>query len=494
MKSKIYLALILLFAVIIRFYFCIGHIFSDDAYYSFLGYSLLKGGLPIHFFGYPIFPLRINEIFLYALSFKLFGINETATLVFPFVFSILNIILTYYLAKLLTKSESISLMSSFLVAIFPTDIVFSTIAFPDLINVFFINLGIFLLIKSFKSKKASLSILSGLSFFISMQFKENMIYFAILLFAAWLYLLIKKKPLHYLVLIPILFVCLNFLTEGIYYLISTGDFLHRFTVTYANYHYSYYDFFPQTAYDAIGNDKSYFVALLYQVFVINLRSVFLRRFYLFLPLIALLQTFINILRKQDKWLTFWFLGLAILLIGFTTSLTQYKPLDLHRSWYIYPLMMPIVILSSMFLSGLKNNIKYSVVCLLFIFSFVMCRSYETYFNKNDLRKFKDFVRENPSRVIYTDPFTKYSIDLLRDYKNKDVSERILGKDFNFMKIPYGDWVIYNRKHLDELKLQKHKFPKFNILDSENFKKIAFIGDYKIFERVSKQSAIERTEN
>lgn len=147
--------------------------------------------------------------------------------------------------------------------------------------------------------------------------------------------------------------------------------------------------------------------------------------------------------------------------------------------------MPVVILSSMFLSGLKRNIKVFVVCLFLIFSLVMCRSYETYFSKNNLLKFKNYIRENSSKVIYTDPFTKYSIDLLRDYKNNDVSRKILGKDFDFMKIPYGDWVVYNKKHLDELKLQKHKFPKFNILDSKNFKEIASIGDYKVFERVPK---------
>jgi 4-amino-4-deoxy-L-arabinose transferase-like glycosyltransferase len=484
LKAKTCLALIILVAVILRLYFYFGHIFSDDAYYSFLGYSLLNGNLPNHFFGYPIFPLRINEIFLYALSFKLFGINESATIIFPFIFSILNIFLTYFLTKLITKNEKISLLAAFLTALFPTDIVFATIAFPDLINIFFIDLGIFFLIKAFQSNKLLFSILSGISFFVSMQFKENMFYFVILLFAAWIYFLIKKKSSHYFLLIPILFVCLNFFMEGVYYLITQGEFFYRLKVTHANYIYSYYDFFPQTAYNAIGSDKSYFLALLYQIFVINIRSIFLRRFYLFLPIIALVQSLINVKKKQNWLLTFWFIGLAVLLIGFTTSLNLYKPLDLHRSWYIYPLLMPIVILSALFLYRLKNYLIYPAVCLFIIFSFVMCESYETYFNSEPNQQFKKFIRKNSEEVIYTDPFTKYSIDLLRTYKNEDNSKKILGEGFNLINIPIGDWIIYNKKHVDELKLQRHKFPKFIVLDSDKFKEIASFGDFNVFERVS----------
>jgi 4-amino-4-deoxy-L-arabinose transferase-like glycosyltransferase len=484
LKNIAYLILIVLLAIIVRFYFYTGHIFSDDAYYSFLGYSLLNGNLPSHFFGYPIFPLRINEIFLYALSFKLFGINETATIIFPFIFSILNIFLTYSLTKLLTKNESISLLASFLVALFPTDVVFATIAFPDLINVFFINLGIFFLIKAFQSTKIWFSILSGVPFFISMQFKENMFYFVILLFAAWIYCLIKKRSSHYLLLIPIIFVCFNFFIEGVYYLITQGEFFYRLKATQANYIYSYYDFFPQTAYKAMGSNKSYFLALLYQIFVINIRSVFLRRFYLFLPIIAIIQSFINFKKKQNWLLIFWFIGLAVLLIGFTTSLNQYKPLDLHRSWYIYPLLMPIVILSALFLYKLKNYVKYFAICLCIIFSIIMCKSYETFFNTQTNQEFKKFIRENSEEVIYTDFFTKYSIDLLWGYKNEQNLKKILGQDFDLTDIPVGDWVIYNKKHVDELKLQKHKFPKFTVLDSNKFKEIVSFGDFNVFERVS----------
>ena len=473
----------MLAGIIIRLYFHIGHIFSDDAYYSFLGHALLVNSFPGNYLGYPVFPLRINEIFLYALSFKIFGINEFATEVFPFIFSILNILLTYILAKALTKDEITSLLASFLISFFPTDIVFATIGFPDLINVFFINLGILCLVKAYETKKILLSIISGICFFASMQFKENTYYFLIMLSIIWIYLLVNKKPHHYLVAIPIILICSNILLEGIFYLIKEGQFFYRLEITESNYRYSYYDFFPHTAFQAIGNGKSIWLALIYQVFIINLRSIFLRRFYLFLPLIALIWSYIALRKKKYNLLCFWFLGLVILFAGFTTSFSQYKPLDLHRSWYIYPMLMPVIIFSAMFIAGLKNYLKYIVVGLYIFFSIVMCKGYEVYFGKENGNKFKNFIKGNRDKVIYTDPFTKYSIDLLRNYKDETDSKRILGKDFDLLQIPNGAWIVFNQKHLDELKLQKHNFPKFTLLNSKHFKLLGSFEDFKIYEKV-----------
>ncbi len=47
-------------------------------------------------------------------------------------------------------------------------------------------------------------------------------------------------------------------------------------------------------------------------------------------------------------------------------------------------------------------------------------------------------------------------------------------DFNFGQIAEGDWLLYNEKHIEELKLQKYKFPDFALLNTMQFKKIACI--------------------
>ncbi len=481
-RNELFLTLIIIIGIILRLYFQIGHIFSDDAYYSYLSYTLLGGEFAKDYLGYPIFPLRITFLSITALSFKLFGINEFATIVIPFLLSIANLILTYKFAKLLTGNVNVSLLSTLLMAFFPTDIVFASIGFVDLPNVFFINLGIYFLYKSYKSSKNRLAIVGGILFFLSMQIKENIYYTAILLIILLVYIIVKKKNLNTQIVIALLFILLNVVIEGIVYLFLHKDFLYRFTLLQQNYSYSYYDFFPHTA-QKISDVKNYWRNLFDQIFIVNGKAIFLRRFYLFLPIVASIKSIINIRKKENLLLTFWFLGTLMLLIAFTTSFTEYKPLDLKRSWYIYPLLMPMIIITATFLNKMKRNIRYILVCAYIIGGVIMCTHYEIYFDNENKSELKSFITENQQRKIFTDHFTKYSVDLIRGYSDLNKSERIRGSDFNWKEVLKGDWVLYNQKHIDELKLQKYNFPDFSILKSNLFSKVKNYGDFIIYEKV-----------
>jgi len=481
-RNELFLTLIILIGITLRLYFQIGHIFSDDAYYSYLSYTLLGGEFASDYLGYPIFPLRITFLSITALSFKLFGINEFATILIPFLLSIANLFLTYKLAKLLTGDENVSLLSALLMAFFPTDTVFATISFVDLPNVFFINLGIYFLYKSYKVGKNHLAIIGGILFCLSMQIKENIYHTAILLIILLIYLIVKKKNLNTQLVIAVLFILLNIVVEGIVYLFLHKDFLYRFTLLQQNYNYSYYDFFPHTA-QKISNVKNYWRNLFDQIFIINGKAIFLRRFYLFLPIIASIKSVINIRKKENHLLTFWFLGTLILLIAFTTSFTEYKPLDLKRSWYIYPLLMPMIIITATFLNKIKRNLRYILVCAYTIGGLIMCNHYEVYFDKENKSELKSFIAENQQHKIFTDHFTKYSVDLIRGYFDLSKSERILGNDFSWKEVLKGDWVFYNQKHVDELKLQKYNFPDFSILESNLFSRVKGFGDFIIYEKV-----------
>ena len=384
------LALVIIIAVLLRIYFHIGHIFSDDAYYSFLSYSFLQGDLTSEYIGYPVFPLRLAFIGLTAVSMMIFGSNEFATLLFPLLFSIINIILTFKLVQLITVNNNKALISAILIALFPTDVIFASICFPDLINTFFINLGIYFLLKSYYQKNRSLSYFGGFSLLLSMQFKENIYYVLILLLILLAYLLIKNKHLNFQLIVAIVFITGNFVTEGLAYLLLHNDFFYRITITNLNYNYSYYDFFPYTA-QRISGSKNYLRNLLDQIFLINAKSVFLRRFYVFIPLVAAFQTLFNYKTKEDKFLLFWFWGTAILTIAFTTSYTEYKPLDLARSWYIYPLLMPMIILSSIFINRFSRLIRNSLMVIYILGSLIMCFEYESFFDKDNLKSLKSFL-------------------------------------------------------------------------------------------------------
>ena len=477
-----FLFIIILIAIFVRYYFKIGHIFSDDAYYSYLSHSLLSGEFTKFYLGYPVFPLRIGQIALTSLAFSLFGTNETATIAFPFLFSIANLILAFKLTLLITKNNTVALTAVFLMALFPTDVVFATLNFPDLINLFFINLGIYFLLKSSDKKNKNAALLGGLFFFFSMQFKENIYYILILLVLLSVYLVIKKKQINIHIIIGISFIGLNVLLEGVIYLLLHNDFFYRLTITSLNYQYSYYDFFPYTAQKMSGS-KDYFRNLFDQMFLINVKSLFLRRFYLFLPIFSSIQSLINCRKKEYPLLIYWFTGSVVLLTAFTTSFTEFKPLDLQRSWYIYPVLMPMIILSAQFLSRFKKRISFLLLTIYTLGSLIMCHHYEIFFDKSNLQSLKVFLRDNSNKKIFTDHFTKYSIDLIRGYNTEDKPARILGKDFNFSEVKDGDWILHNKKHIDELKMQKYAFPDFSTLNTKNYRRIAAFRDFIIYEKI-----------
>lgn len=410
---------------------------------------------------------------------NIFGTNETSTLIFPFVFSIVNILLTYKITLLFSENNRVALFASFLMAFFPTDVIFSTIGFPDLINVFFINLGVYFLIKSYLQKKILWAYIGGFSFFLSMQFKENIYYTTILLIVLLVYFLLKQRQLIPQVLIGLLFIVGNFLIEGFAYLLLRNDFFYRITITNINYNYSYYDFFPYTA-KKLSSSKNYFKNLFDQLFLINTKSVFLRRFYLFLPIVAAFQTYFSFKKKEHILLLFWFWGTAFLLIAFTTSFTEYKPLDLSRSWYIYPVLMPMVILSALFLNRFSKLIQNGLIIIYLLGSLIMCFEYQSFFDKENLNHLKSFLRENPSKLVYADHFTKYSVDLIREYNGN--SNRILGPDFRLNQLRIGDWILYNKMHIEELEMQKYTFPDFIILNTNDFKKVASFKDFIFYEK------------
>jgi 4-amino-4-deoxy-L-arabinose transferase-like glycosyltransferase len=480
-KQYFHLALVILVAILLRLYFQSGHIFSDDAYYSFLSFTFLNGDFANEYLGYPVFPLRMAFISLTAFSMKVFGINEFATLFFPFLFSLLNILLVYKTAQLFTGNNRIAIYAALLIAFFPTDVIFATIGFPDLINIFFINAGIYFLLKSHYQKKNYLAFIGGFSFFLSMQFKENIYYILILLTILLLYFLVKSKRFNAQLLIGLLFISCNYLIEGLAYLLLHNDFFYRITITNINYNYSYYDFYPNTA-QKLSGSKNYLRNLFDQLFMINAKSIFLRRFYLFLPILSIVQSYFSFKKKENRLLLFWFWGMAILLIAFTTSFTEYKPLDLARSWYIYPLLMPMVILSSILINRFSKLIRNGLLVVYILGSLIMCFEYTNFFDRDNLKSVKIFLMDNPSTVIYTDHFTKYSVDLIREYK-ADNSKRILGSNFDFNQINKGEWVLFNKKHIEELQMQKYQYPDFSILNSDIFRKVTSFNDFIFYEKL-----------
>lgn len=469
------ISIIVFIAVFIRIYFFIGHIFSDDAYYSKLSQIFLDNGPISQYQGYPIFKLRSLFILGNSLMMIVFGVKEISTIILPFIFSILNLFLVYLFVKNLFTSR-VSLIATFLVAFFPTDIVFATISMPDSINIFLINLGLLFLYKATTQNKLTFSITAGLLFSSSLLFKENLIYYFIALLIILSFTIIKKDKSSNLIFISLLIIVLFFLLEALTYKIFKDDFFYRYNILKENYKYSFYDFFPYSA-EKLTHQNNYFQNLAFQI-VLNFKFILLRRFYLFIPLIALIISFINIFRKENLLVSSFFLILLFLLIFFTTDLTFYRPLNLERSWYFFPLILPSVIVVAVFLEKLKFQIILPVLVLYFVSSLIMTTAYQKYFSTETNSEIKNFLIKNKTHTIYTDHFTKYSIDLLTgndttaiSFSNKFIDKTLLNK---------YSYIIYNKKHINELILQGYTFLGLSELLSNNVKLMTSFGDFKIY--------------
>ena len=483
-NQKYVIYYILSAAIITRIVFSFGHVFSDDAYFDYLSYTLYKCEFAKDYIGYPHTPLRINILALTAFSFMIFGIKEIATMIFPMIFSMGNILLAYFFMKEITKNENTALIAALLMAFFPTDITFATINFSDSPSAFFINCGLFFLYKSYKNESLKFSIISGICFFLSIQFKVNIFFIGFLLVILWIYLLIKYKSFSYYIPVALSFIGLNLLIEGIIYWNLNSDLFYRFTQIELNSVYNINEFFTLGSTRGYMTETDFWPAVVERVFILNPKAVFLRRFYLFLPLIALYQSYVFIKNKKYTWLIYWFIGLSVLFIGFTSSLTHYQPIIQRLSWYMFPLFLPEVMLSTLFISNFRKHIKTVLIILYICGSLAMTYHYSVYFNVDDLNKLKSFLRSNSEQIIYTDHFTKYSVDLIDGYSEPLRTKRIYSSDFNINKLKSGEWLIYKPEHINELVEQGHKFPDFSLLRSEKFTLIFEAGGFLIYEKVS----------
>ena len=463
---------IILFASALRVFFYMGHLFSDDSYYSKAAFDLFNNG-DIWFLGYPIVKSRIAMLFSTGGMFELFGISEFSSIIIPFFTSLLTIVLVYKFALLLFHNDKkIAKTSAFLYAIIPTDIIFATINFTDLQASFLLYLSLYLLVNSIKKDKIVVSLLAGFVFTVGVMFKSIILNGLVVLFLFTIFDLFngRKNMKYYLIYISgfVSIILLEMVVNSFIY----GDALRRLHLTEMNYTYSWYAFFP----GVLGDAKNYTFINYLTFLAENLKYLFLRRFYLFLPLLALLFGVLNMIVKQNKILTGWYLSLLFVFLFFTTSLTGYRPLTFEPSWYLFPVFIPAVLLVGEFLGRMNRKIITTTLIIFVLFSFYMSTEYQGYFDIKNKNEFKEYVANIEGKSIFTDHHTKYGIDLIRqyrDYKNVKLVTLLglYGKS--------GDIVVFSEKKVDELKLQGYSYSIDAIKDSLLF--VDTIGEFEIYE-------------
>lgn len=179
LSPKFLLILICVFFLVTRFYKISEippSVYWDEASIGYNAYAISQDGkdewgelLPLHFRAFGEFKLPVY-IYATAVSVKLFGLNEFSVRLPSIFFGLGVIIATYFLAKKITFSSSVGLLSSFFISISPWFFIFSRTGYEAVAGLLFYILGIYLFLNWSRNK---LNILLATASFILAVYSYN---------------------------------------------------------------------------------------------------------------------------------------------------------------------------------------------------------------------------------------------------------------------------------------------------------------------------------
>lgn len=232
--SFLILLIIFVLALFLRFYnldqFPSGfHI--DEASLGYNGYSLLLTGKDENNKPFPLYVDMFGDNrpsgyhYLTALPIKFLGLTEVATRLPGAVFGSLTVFAIYLLALTFFKERKIGWLSSLLLAISPWHIVLSRASNEAVVAIFFIILGITLLVKSLESERRLILVNGTILLVTSFFFYHTPRVFVPLLFLSFLIFLFPrwcKRELSYRVGLICSFVLVSFSAWCLIFAIAGG--------------------------------------------------------------------------------------------------------------------------------------------------------------------------------------------------------------------------------------------------------------------------------
>lgn len=176
LKTVASLIVIILIAFLLRFYKVTEippSLNWDEVSIGYNAYSVLKTGrdewgemLPAHFKAYGEYKLPA-QIYSSIPGIAIFGLNELGVRITPVVYGTLTILLCFFLGKILFKSDFVGLFTALFLAVSPWHIQLTRASFESSLAVFWVVMGIWLLVVGLSGKKKRWLILSMVPFAIS---------------------------------------------------------------------------------------------------------------------------------------------------------------------------------------------------------------------------------------------------------------------------------------------------------------------------------------
>lgn len=474
-KPVIILILILILASLIRILSFNGYMGSDDGDYARLAYEISNDPFFDIYDRSSLYWTRVGLFAPVALCIKIFGLNELAFILYPFLLSMFGIILVF-LAGQTFFNDRAGLIAATIMAILPFDTRYASILFPDLPAAFWANLGVLLLYWGLQRETWTLKIiygvLSGLAIGLAWLTKENIVYL-LLFIGLYLVWCSCRHRRNVMVLVGTSIAVITVLViELLIYSEYTGDFLFRFHAikNTAQTQWGFNDFAWFTGHIDVGNN---WIIILKRIFKDGPRKIFANFNFGLVTGVAVFAIGYALFRKLRSFLFpgIWFLFLVFMFNFGSTSMQSYRPFGLNDR-YIYLLLFPAMIL----VAGLIDELiplrdairqvidrkKFFCGCTLAVVVMSAClrgiyRNILTGKGCPVERKVSQMI--GPGDLIYTDERTAGVLSFFWKYpKNNRV------RDFKSMRtndIPTGVYVLINRNRV--MFLDRHygyEFPKF----------------------------------
>ena len=437
---EVMLFLIVLLGLILRLVFLSGIGASDD-----LEYSRYANNLEL-ISDTDYFGVRAGIIYVTALSYNLFGVNDFTSILFVLLTSIGSIILAFYFGKLLFNRK-VGLIAAFLLSFFPLNVVYSTKLLTDLPSAFFMSLGVYIFlyfeIKKLKHKIGYL--ISGVSIGIGYLLRESILIIGLFFVA---YIIYKRRIKKEYFLVPLgVFAIMGI--EFLAFFSLTGDPLFRFHTSqqYLSEALQYHNYFGRLDFPSGLFHYPW-------LFLTNNLLVF---FYIF---IFLAISYAIIYKKKDTYnLLFWFIPLLLYLSFGSSGILQYIPFRAIDR-YTSIITIPGILLLAFFLGEqdriIKRFVMPTTLALLLLTSLGSIHLYEGRQQLTELEAAYSQL-EGLKKTIYIDSRSIKALDYISRYNNKiDVREYV--DDLSGVEDSY---VVVNKKMIRGLKdaNDKRKFPE-----------------------------------
>ena len=332
----------------------------DDAAYAQIAHEISEGRFTAGSYKGPaVFPLRVGIIYPTALLFRHIGVSEWTMVFFPFLISLLSVLLAYICTNYFFGPRA-GLIAAAFWALLPLDTFHATILSPDLPAAFFASLAIVAILHVVDSRIRNKFLLfsggiaAGVSFGLSWLCKESVAFMvplcAFLMVSTLNENWRRNSPIWMGVAVGSIAVLS---VEMFVYYKATGNWLFHFKETERNYIQYKNAFFVEGAKFTGPGAGGHFKAILRRLLLDGPLTIFLNVQLLYLPLIAAMISLHALYWRNKSFFVpcIWFATLVLMFNFSSSSLKAYAPIVLFDR-YLYPVMLPAVVITAGFFDNL----------------------------------------------------------------------------------------------------------------------------------------------